>query len=130
MKKGWLLIQTLASRSYWKRYALRLEEQLEGEKARNQEREDFLLNAIPLALGVWAPRVREGRARPVTPLRREVNRRTPPVDSWAMLTEEERAEWPLYQADADPNQVNIPATKQEFLQMVLMRRQEEGTEVM
>jgi hypothetical protein len=124
------LFRIVLSRHWWKRYALALEAQLEGEKARNQEREDTLLNIVPHALGVFGPRVRDGRAQPLAPLRRQINQRKSPVDPWQLLTEEERAEWPTYLADADPDGVNVPAVRREFLQMIQTRRQEEGVEIM
>mgnify|MGYP001564395924 CR=1 FL=1 len=129
MKPGFLF-RIVLSRHWWKRYALALESQLEGEKARNQEREDTLLNIIPHSLNVFGPRVRDGRANPVTSLRRQIGQRKSPVDPWALLTEEERAEWPMYLADADPNGTNVPAVRREFLQMIEMRRHDEGVEVM
>lgn len=129
MKLGFLF-QIVLSRHHWKRYALSLEAQLEGEKARNQEREDTLLNIVPHTLGVFGPRVRDGRARSVVPPRRQATQRRVAADPWALLTEEERAEWPTYLADADPDGTNIPAIRREFLQMIETRRQEEGTEIM
>lgn len=131
MKLG-LLFRIVSSRHYWKQYALALESQLEGEKARNQEREDTLLNMFPFSLNLFGPRVRDGRAQPVTPLRREIGRRRSPVDPWALLTEEERAEWPTYLAlvrESEPN-ANERAVRREFEQMVQMRRQEEGVDIM
>lgn len=130
MKPGFLF-QIVLSRHYWKRYALSLESQLEGEKVRNQEREDTLLNIVPHALGVFGPRVRDGRARPITPPRRQAARqRLAPSDPWTLLTEEERAEWPMYLADAAPDGTNVPRVRREFLEMIEMRRQEETIEVM
>lgn len=129
MKLGFLF-QIVLSRHYWKRYALQLESLLEGEKARNQEREDTLLNIVPHSLGVFGPRVRDGRARPTTPLRRQVGQRKSPADPWSLLTEDERAEWPMYLADADPDGTNVPAVRREFLQMIETRRREEGVEIM
>lgn len=129
MKLGFLF-RIVLSRHWWKRYALQLESQLEGEKARNQEREDTLLNMIPHSLGVFGPRVRDGRAQPIAPLRRQMGRRRSPADPWSLLTEEERSEWPMYLADADPDGKNVPRVRREFLEMIQMRRQEEGIEVM
>lgn len=139
--KRWLLIRLNAMRRARNRarrelkaerqYALALESQLEGEKARNQGREDTLLNIVPHALGVFGPRVRDNRARPIVPLREQIGqRRKSPADPWELLTEEERAEWSMYLADADPNGTNVPAVRREFLQMIQTRRQEEGFEIM
>lgn len=131
MKFGFIF-RIVLSRHYWKRYALALESQLEGEKVRNQEREDTLLNMIPHILGVFGPRVRDGRAQPVAPLRRQVGQRKSPVDPWALLTEEEQAEWPTYWAlvkETEPN-ANERTIRREFEQMIQVRRQEEGVEIM
>jgi len=113
-----------------RKYALALEAQLEGEKARNQEREDTLTNIVPHVLGVFGPRVRDGRAQPIVPPRRKIGQRLSPADPWSLLTEEERAEFQTYLADADPSGTNVSTVRREFLQMIEMRRREEGIDVM
>lgn len=134
--KRWLLLQ-FAIRSYRRRlkaerrYSRALEAQLEGERARNLAREDELAS-VPMRM-VGAPGLlpRTGRATPVESLRRSVERKRPVVrDAWSMLTEDERAEYPLYAADADPNGLHEQATKQEFIQMVIARREMERGEIM
>jgi hypothetical protein len=130
MKLGFLF-RLVLSRHYWKRYALALERQLEGERWRNQAREDEMITVPMRMAGLYGVATREGPAQPRDPLRRQIQR--PPVQAanpWELLTEEERAEWPTYLADADPNGTNVPAARREFLQMVQMRRQEEGAEIM
>lgn len=126
MKRTRLLLRLL----YWRRYAKALERQLEGERWRNQAREDELLTVPMRYLGMYGVATREGPAQPRDPLRRQIQKpRTRQVDAWASLTDEERAEWPLYKADADPDGQNDAAVKREFLQMIEFRRQA-GEEIM
>lgn len=127
MKTPWLLLRLL----YWRRYALALERQLEGEKLRNRAREDELITVPMRYLGMYGVATREGPAQPRDPLRRQVQRPRPVAASgWNALTDEERAEWPLFKADADPDGQNEAATRREFLQMIELRRQGIGDEIM
>lgn len=128
----WLLIRVIALRralAKERRYSLALERQLEGERCRNQAREDTLLNMVPHSRGLYGAMVREARATPAEPLRRQATRPIPRLNPWANLTEEERAEWPLYKADADPDGEHEEATRREFLQLIEFRRQQ-GEEIM
>jgi hypothetical protein len=116
-----------------RRYSRALESQLEGEKARNQSREDELITVPMRMLGLYGVATREGPAPQVQPLRRQTARRSRQVaqaSPWAMLTDNERAEWPLYLADADPDGLRVQQVKREFLQMIEQRRATEAGEVM
>lgn len=141
MKPNWLLlrlfIRTRRERNHLRQalraeqaYSLALESQLEGERWRNQSREDELLTVPMRSLGMYGVATRSAPAPPRDPLRRQINRSISKADPWAMLTDEERAEWPLYQADADPDGTHTAAVRREFLQMIEMRRSENDTEIM
>lgn len=124
----WLLIRVIALRralAKERRYSLSLERQLEGERWRNQAREDELLTVPMRYLRFLGVATREGPAQPRDPLRRQLER--PPVpqaSGFAALTDEERAEWQIYKADADPDGTNERAVRREFLQMIEFRRQD------
>src|SRR5215471_436024 len=97
--RRYLFIRLFAARRqvrYWRRYALALEKQLEGEVWRNREREDVLTSTYVRALGMFAPVERSAPANPVSPLRRQVAKSPQTVErEWDNLAEEERAEWQI-----------------------------------
>lgn len=123
MRKGWLILQLL----YWRRYAKSLERQLEGERWRNQNREDQLLTVPMRYLGMYGVAEREGPARPMDTLRRRAQRRpaVPTNDAWSTLTDDERLEWQSWSADVDPTPDQVVAAKREFLEMIRQRKFEQ-----
>lgn len=125
--KRWLLVRLLRNRHALRRerrYSRALEAQLEGEKYRNRAREDELITVPMRMQGMYGVATREGPARPIEPLRRQVQRKRsiPSVDGWAMLTDEERAEYQMYRADINPLPEQETSVKREFLEMVRLRR--------
>lgn len=127
MKTPWLLLRLL----YWRSYALALERQLEGEKLRNRAREDELITIPMRIMGLYGVATREGPAQPRDPLRRQMQRPRPVAASgWEALTDEERAEWPLFKADTDRDGTNVETARREFLQMIEFRRQGNDAEIM
>lgn len=117
-----------------RRYSRALEAQLEGEKQRNQSREDELLTVPMRMLGMYGVATREAPAPQQEPLRRQTLRQRrviPQSGGWSSLTEEERAEWPFYLADADPDGIRVNEVRREFMQMIEHRRAaESGGEIM
>lgn len=134
MKRGRLFLLLISARVALfreRRYSRALEAQLEGEKSRNQSREDELLTVPMRYLGMYGVATREGRAVPIEPLRRQVTQRPLKVGGWANLTDDERAEWPLYLADVNPDDNHVQQTKREFIEFIHARRiQESGGEIM
>lgn len=128
MKRSWILLRLL----YWRRYALRLEAQLEGEKARNQSREDELLTVPMRYLGMYGVATREGPAQPRVPLGRQLERHNsmPRASAWSTLTDDERAEWVIYKTDTDYAGVPEQQARKEFLQMLEIRRAQNDAEIM
>lgn len=128
-----MLVSARVALFHERRYSRALEAQLEGEKIRNQAREDELITVPMRMLGMYGVATREGPAPLVQPLRRQAARQHRQVTQsspWAMLTDDERAEWPLYLADVDPDGVRVQQVRQEFLQMIEQRRVTEGGEIM
>lgn len=127
--KRWLWVRLLRTRralQQERRYSRALEARLEGERWRNQAREDELITVPMRMLGMYGVATRESPAPQQEPLRRQAMRQprsVPSVSPWSALTDEERAEWPLYLADADPDGVRVNQVRQEFLQMIEFRRQ-------
>lgn len=69
----------------------------------------------------------------MTPLRRRIEQPRRPVaqsNPWAALTDDERAEWPIYFADADPSGEREHAVRKEFLEMIAFRRQQNDGDIM
>lgn len=136
MKRSRLFLMLISARvalSRERRYSRALEAQLEGEKARNVAREDELLTVPMRMLGMYGVATREGRATPIEPLRSQVTRKRTTVQAsgWASLTDDERAEWPLYLADVNPDDNHVQQTKREFIEFIRQRRlQESGGEIM
>lgn len=128
MKRTWIIVQLL----YWRRYAKSLERQLEGERWRNQSREDELLTVPMRYLGMYGVATRVGRAQQVEPLSRiaERKRTVPQVSAWASLSDEERSEWAIYREDTDAAGVPEQQAKREFLQMLEMRHSANDAEIM
>lgn len=127
MKRSWAFLRLMrANRKarYWKKYALSLERQLEGERWRNQSREDELLTVPMRYLGMFGVATREAPAQPREPLRRQAQRtRTVPTsDPWSTLTDEERAEWKMWREDVNPTPEQEAGAKREFMEMVRLRR--------
>lgn len=118
-----------------RKYSRALEAQLEGERLRNQAREDEL-STIPMRMaGVTGLAPRTGRARLVEPLRETIERKPPRArDAWSMLTEDERSEWPSWSADIEsvegPMGDRRKAYQREFADMVFARRLSENGEIM
>lgn len=114
-----------------RRYTRALEAQLEGEKDRNRAREDEMMTVPMRMLGMYGVATREGPAQPREPLRRQIQQRTRTrTDPWAMLSDDERREWQLFKADADPDGTNTAAVKREFLEMIEYRRANGDAEIM
>lgn len=128
-----LLIRARLALFVERRYSRSLEAQLEGEKQRNQTREDELASSGLRLAGLYGLAPRDSPAQPRESLRRQSGRqstrnRIVQADPWANLTEEEAMEWPSYQQDALDHNVDLPTARREFIQTIEMRRA--GEEVM
>jgi hypothetical protein len=127
--RRFLLIRLFGARRklrYWRRYALALEKQLEGEVWRNREREDCLSSTYVRALGMFAPLERAGPAQPMSPLRRQAAKSPQTVErEWDHLTEEERTEWQIWREDAERNDVSLGKARAEFLEQLKFRKSHE-----
>lgn len=120
-----LLIGTRVALARERKYSRALEAQLEGEKQRNQGREDELITIGMRVQGLYGVATREHPAPPREPLRRQIERPVAKPDAWATLTDDERREWPVFKADADPDGTNTTRARREFLQMIEFRRGEQ-----
>lgn len=138
MKRTRLFLLLVSSRFalYRERqYSRALEAQLEGERQRNQAREDELMTVPMRMAGVIGLATRTSRAMPIEPLRRQAQRRPPTVrDAWSMLTEDERAEWLPWSTDIEntegPMGDKRKSYQREFADMIIARRMSESGEIM
>lgn len=125
-----LTLQRLKAR-HWRRYAECLEQQLEGEKQRNQHREDALCTSYLQMMGLFGLPARSGPAQPRPTLSAELAQtqqlpyNTEPFD---MLLPYEKSEFfEQYwrddgQGEAQLAKVGFERAKHEFARMILSQR--------